>query len=205
MRMPIALALLASVQIFPHAAKADIRFEGGGGLAIPVAPEATRRSWSLGPDFTLGASFDAGQAIEGALLADVSSYALKQSSFGGGSQVSGGRMTLVSVTANMRLFTTQAYGAVRPFMSAGVGFLYMNVGELRAKSGHLTVQVPESNNSGVAQISLGAGVRLQFSKSIESMVQVHLLESVSPAHGMTSRNLVIRLLFRPVKRAQPGA
>ena len=198
METVIAIVAIAGVLLTTSPTQSSIRLEAGGGLAVPMWPEGLHDSWNPGPNLVFGASFDAGYFLEGALLADVSTFALEKSINRTEGTVSGGRISLYSITANVRTYATGANRTARPYLSAGAGYHNFSTGSIRDDAYSNRIVSPETDEKGVAVVMYGGGLKFPVSGSIETLAQIYLMETWSPEHGATSRALIFRLLFRPV-------
>ena len=199
MRAIVRILMTVLLLLASSLTHASVRYEIGGGLAVPLWPEGLRENWSFGPNLALGASFDAGHELEGALLMDVSTFGLEHKDDCRTGVLEGGRVTHLSITANVRTYATGMKGSTKPFLMAGGGYHSFGISELKDVCEGGSTRWPDSKEDGVAVVMYGGGLKFPVTRAIEALAQVYLMESWSTEHGTTSRTFVLRALLRPVR------
>lgn len=139
----------------------------GLGPAFPISPEGFTDLWNAGPTVGTGISYALTPVLAAMVILDFGMFtlnenkALRQSGFTIG-DIAGGRITILSGTANLKATVLPDATGIRPYVFGGVGIYRMSVGDaglrFNGEPYDIGFVVPESETTQMLQVGLGLDI-----------------------------------------------
>jgi len=146
----------------------------GGGLSFPMS-EGFSDMWSMGFSAGGGVGYRFGSNISGNANLSYSSFPIDEDKFLAGApsgvEISGGSVSVVLVTANLKVLLIANPQEVSPYLIGGIGLFSLSVSDVTVSYLGTTVTANTSASESALGIVFGGGVDIPVSPSLKIFLE----------------------------------
>ena len=148
----------------------------GGGLSFPMSPEEFSDYWSMGFNAGGGVGYRFGPNFSGNAYFSYNSFSLDEDEFLGGTSsevdISGGTVSIILVTANLKALLIADPRQVTPYLLAGLGLFSLSVSDVTISYMGYEYSGDTSDSESAFGIVFGGGVDIPVSPTIKVFLEV---------------------------------
>ncbi|HUU45915.1 MAG TPA: hypothetical protein VM118_09295 [Acidobacteriota bacterium] len=148
------------------------------GPSIPIAPQDFSEFWSIGPGLSAGISYAITPALAGMIMLDGSLFTVREDKAAealGINQTSldiaGGRITMLSVTGNLKACLTPHASRSGPYVYGGGGLYRLSVGGQGMVGGWSVYPLAWPEDESALGAQFGAGTEIVATASINILIE----------------------------------